>query len=102
MRGWFVLVAMIGCSVSEADFPEKSAEAACKKADRCDELDGTREDCEENWAAFVEGLIDVADAFGAEYDAAKGGECIRHIRSLECDELDDWADDDECDIMVSE
>lgn len=101
MRTWIMLAAMMGCSVSEADFPEKSAQAICKKADRCDELDGTREDCEEGWANLVEGVIDVADALGADYDPAKGGECIRHIKALECDELDDWADDDECDVMVS-
>ena len=89
------LSTLAACSVPEDQFAEKSAKAMCKKADQCDDLEGSVDDCIDDMTEAMQSLMDVASAFGGEYDAAAAGECIRDIKAASCDDDGEAAD---CDI----
>ena len=98
----FVVVSLAGCAVSQEDFPEEAASAYCKRADACDFLDGSREDCEGAVSGTLNTLIGAADLFGAEWDAGGAGRCVRKVRSATCDQLDDFDWDGNCELFAED
>lgn len=94
---WLLLA---GCAIDVADFPERAATALCERSDSCDSLVGSVDDCIDITEDVVEGIVGVAQAVGADYDDGAAGRCVRTIRTLPCDELDDWNETDACEAVL--
>jgi hypothetical protein len=98
-------LSLMACAIPEEDFPDAYAKAACDRQEECN-ADGYANrwdsdvECEESWADLAELLLDVGDLFGETYDPAKGRECVRDLKTLSCDELEDG--DHECDVWEDE
>lgn len=94
-RLWTVALLVIGaCAIEEDDFPERAANAWCRKASACDEIEarvGSEDfdDCLD----FAEDLFSIGTAaasfLNCDYDPAAAGSCVAAFGASDCDVLDD-------------
>jgi len=90
-----ILMAMVflaGCTIEEEDFPAVYGDAVCDRIEECDlsayeQLYSDDEDCESDWAAAAELLMDAADLLGGVYSEDEAKDCISEIDEAACSEF---------------
>lgn len=90
-----VVASLVACAIKEENLPEAYGRAACSKYRQCEKAEyednySEFNDCVDDLAEFVEFGSDAADLLNQEYNAKEAGECVRAVRSMDCD---DWGDD---------
>lgn len=86
------LLALIGCTIAEEDFPDAYADAVCDRLYECDRGDyenryDDAEECKNEWAYGVELWMDAEDLLGGEYAEEAARDCISGIREADCGDL---------------
>lgn len=105
LAGPVALIALAtACSIDRDDFPDAAADALCDRYRECERADFEDDyadmgECIDDWAAFVDDVLDVEEAFGGEYDADVGRDCISAIRSADCNDLDEALNSSDCDVV---
>lgn len=90
------LLGLGGCTISEENFPERAAETMCDKAEECDDLASSYQNCVSTWEGIVQAWVEVSEDLNYEYDPGEAQSCVASVRRLSCDERDDWDFEAEC------
>ena len=90
-----LLSSLVGCMISEDDFPDRYARAACRSLEECDPdfyedtFDGDFEECTDFYADVIELFMELNEEAGETYDPREGRRCVNDVRLASCDDLRD-------------